>query len=495
MDPATAGSSESTPPALSTHIAKSSQPDNHPSSSLPFSEPPTARTDATLSVAKSSPTRDLTGVGSHLNVGATIAAQLGEQVDAEWVALPPEIIPRHIPAPNSFSRLPRSDSPSSSLSSKRFSFASSVASSPAHDSDFDSHMTDSLATSHGNGSMTAVSIEAWTPPTKRQKCRQSPSSSRTRLVDIGSDTLSALPSRRRPSSDDAVALFREGMSPSDHYTDRNTARPEPRHHINITRGQFTSSPEPVEGQLSSLKIDGPHRDCEKALSVIEEGRSDAGHSSHEHQSVPSGTDGPGELLRVPNREPDACSSLEDPASDNAESVLSRVTRRTSLRATTVEGDGSGDESDSFSEASDGSEESASESFSRTSYNPDLPEHLLLLERRISSFVLWRINEWLRSHAPGSSTRGGPPLDLNTGTGSSNDSGRQDGQGGRKRGIDDSSGGGGDRDDPKKPKSQTPADIPPEPELRFACPLMKKHTDVKDWPKSCRTGFSQVHRIK
>lgn len=500
-------SSESNSPTYSTYNTSPPRLDGHPTACSPGLEQPRRQTDATQSGPACSGNADLTGVGTHLAAAAAVpvapSAPRSQQATGRYAPLASE---EALPYPFSSTRLSRSDSPGITRPNKRSSYVSSVGSWSLAESVFDGYMSDSVATSHGNESFTAFPTVAGILPTKRQKLVQSPSSSRSSLIDTSPEVdldSAVLANRPRSTPDTAIGHLREGLSPSTHW---DIPRPEARHQATAgVRGQLRPRPESVEGQLNCLKIDeGNHKGASKALSIIEENRSDAGNSFQERQSVADGADGQSGLLRVPSREPNLSelSSLSDIASDNDESVLSPITRTTSFRATTVDDEASEQEDDSSSDVSDVSDETNSDTPSTTSFNHDLPEPLLELQRHVRSLAESLINDWVRAHALGSShhSQAGSSLDVDASAGNSNASEGQNGQSSRKRQLNNddfnnSGRGDGDDDRGKKPRTRSSSESPTELGLPFACPMVKKYTDIKDWPKSCRTGFPKVHRIK
>ncbi|KAF5670056.1 hypothetical protein FHETE_4739 [Fusarium heterosporum] len=153
-------------------------------------------------------------------------------------------------------------------------------------------------------------------------------------------------------------------------------------------------------------------------------------------------------------------------------------------------------SESMSDVSHESNESLEEAFYATSLDPALFETVTTLKGRITTLVLQRVSEWMRTCAPGQTSgdaKSGPSH-----ASSRNKTRGGDDKNGKKRGLDDDSddeavngaGRGNGDDQDKRQKMESPsARVSPN----LACPFVKEYPGEK-WPR-CQKGWPSVHRIK
>ncbi|KAH7000635.1 hypothetical protein EDB80DRAFT_114793 [Ilyonectria destructans] len=274
---------------------------------------------------------------------------------------------------------------------------------------------------------------------------------------------------------------------------------------------FKKDHSPLGPDICADNLETPQ---EPALSTIDEGNSDAGCSILDvpipYQS--SMAKGDNRLLSIPRRPStrdtrscvgtDTMTELSQPTS--AESRQPGLTPATSVAETDPddsEGHDMSEDDESMSNVTDETDESFYEAFVATSLDPGLLHATITLKDHITSLVLARVTDWVRSCSPGQPSGSGSPnsaFGANSGAASGSSSTGRDGAG-RKRGFDEWSPGGSDRgngDDQDK-RQKTNDDLAQEGAVKmalsFACPFPKRHPD-KEWPR-CHRGFSEVHRVK
>ncbi|KAF4981681.1 hypothetical protein FZEAL_2568 [Fusarium zealandicum] len=268
-----------------------------------------------------------------------------------------------------------------------------------------------------------------------------------------------------------------------------------------------------------IKQASPHLDPDSAaehnletasksgLSTIDEQSSDAGCSaiSMRRQSLSDQVDHG--YLCIPrhssNRYTGSCSGTE--TTTGPVSVFSEGLGDRGLSpATSVAGNEASEEVDpsetdeSMSDVTNETDDSLYEAFTATSLDPGLFNVAITLKDHITSLVLAKVLEWVRSCSPGQqSGNGSPNVQGSSGSSSglANKTSSAARNGGKKRGLDNDDGpddlgrgSGGDQD--KRRKTEP---LSAEAVHNLACPFVKGYPD-DEWPR-CQKGWSTVHRIK
>ncbi|KAM5347723.1 hypothetical protein ACJ41O_007547 [Fusarium nematophilum] len=246
-----------------------------------------------------------------------------------------------------------------------------------------------------------------------------------------------------------------------------------------------------------------------ALSVIEEGYSDAG-CSHNETNSPTQNQPTSECNENSLLHPRRCFSNQDMRSCTSTDSMTEPTSAKSRQpaqtpATSVveqdHDDEEAEESEDDEAMSDHSyetDESFNEAFFATSLDSSLLDAAVTLKDHIACKVLATVLEWVRSCSPGEqagegssnsvpgasfATRGGSGLTARDGSG-------------KKRSLDGRGPGRDDDDDQGKRRKMDATPVDEETAglgLKLACPFTKTYPNQK-WPK-CRRGFPEVHRIK
>ncbi|KAM0351112.1 hypothetical protein ACHAPU_002896 [Fusarium lateritium] len=248
-------------------------------------------------------------------------------------------------------------------------------------------------------------------------------------------------------------------------------------------------------------------DLEQELTTIEERLSETGLSNEDAVSVlPDSPDDHagkrhGFLLRNLSNRDMGCSAGTETTTEILSTTVSNKEPGHTPATSVAEGGEEEDTeisetSESMSDVSHESDESLEEAFHATLLDPALFETVTTLKGRMTTLVLQRVSEWMRTCAPGQKSgdaTSGPTLGSNT----NRTRGREDGNG-KKRGLDNESddeavngedrGNGDDQD--KRQKTGTPS-VKAVPNL--ACPFVKGYPGEK-WPR-CQKGWRSVHRIK